>query len=102
MCLDKGYDYDLARYAATTRGYTLHLRTRGEERLDAASRDPRKRPRRWVVERLHSWLNRSRRLLVRWEKLECTYLAFVHLACALLCFQQCDRIAHRQDLLASG
>jgi putative transposase len=92
LCLDKGYDYDLSRYAATTRGYTLHLRTRGEERLDAASRDPLKRPRRWVVERLHSWLNRSRRLLVRWEKLEHTYLAFVHLACALLCFQQCDRV----------
>jgi putative transposase len=44
-----------------------------------------------VVERLHSWLNRSRRLLVRWEKLASTYIAFVHLACALLCFQQKDR-----------
>jgi putative transposase len=92
LCLDKGYDYDLSRYAATTRGYTLHLRTRGEERLDARSRDPLKRPRRWVVERLHSWLNRSRRLLVRWEKLEHTYTAFIQLACALLCFQQCDRV----------
>jgi putative transposase len=94
LCLDKGYDYDydLSRYAATTRGYTLHLRTRGEERRDAASGDLRTRPRRWVVERLHSWLNRSRRLLVRWEKLEQTYLAFLHLACALLCFQQCARV----------
>jgi putative transposase len=92
LCLDKGYDYDLSRYAATVRGYALHLRTRGEERLAAASCDPVKRPRRWVVERLHSWLNRSRRLLVRWEKLERTYLAFVHLACALLCFQQCDHV----------
>jgi putative transposase len=43
------------------------------------------------VERLHSWLNRSRRLLVRWEKLAHTYQAFLHLACALVCFQQCDR-----------
>lgn len=92
LCLDKGYDYDPSRYAATVRGYTLHLRTRGEERLDAAARDPLRRPRRWVVERLHSWLNRSRRLLVRWEKLAHTDTAFVHLACALLCFQQCDRI----------
>ena len=32
-----------------------------------------KQPRRWVVERLHSWINRSRRLLVRWEKLDFTY-----------------------------
>ena len=92
LCVDKGYDYDLARYAASVRGYTLHLRTRGEERRDTASGDPLKRPRRWVVERLHSWLNRSRRLLVRWEKLERTYLAFIHLACALICFQHCDRM----------
>jgi putative transposase len=91
LCLDAGYDYDLPRYAADQRGYTLHLRRRGEDRANAGSPDPLKRPRRWVVERLHSWLNRSRRLLVRWEKLGHTYEAFLHLACALLCFQQCDR-----------
>ena len=37
-----------------------------------------------VVERSHSWLNRSRRPLVRWEKRVENYLAFLHLACALL------------------
>jgi putative transposase len=92
LCLDKGHDYDLSRYTATTRGYPLHLRARGEERLDGESRDPLKRPRRWVVERLHSWLNRSRRLLVRWEKGERPYAAFAQLACGLLCFQQRDHI----------
>jgi putative transposase len=46
----------------------------------------------WVIERLHSWLNRSRRLLVRWEQRQDTYEAFLQLACALLCFQQCDRL----------
>ncbi len=67
-------------------------RPRGVDRANVGSRDPSKKPRRWVVERLHSWLNRSRRLLVRWEKLDRTYEAFLHLACALLCFQQCDRL----------
>ena len=62
---------------------------RGEDAANARSRDPLKTPRRWVVERLHSWLNRSRRLLVRWEKRQDTYLAFVQLACALICFQHC-------------
>ena len=42
--------------------------------------------RRWVVERTHSWLNRSRRLLVRWEKKAENYLAFIRLACAQLIF----------------
>jgi putative transposase len=92
LCLDAGYDYDLPRFAAAQRHYVAHIRPRGEDRANAGSADPQKRPRRWVVERLHSWLHRSRRLLVRWEKLERTYEAFLHLACALLCFQQCDRL----------
>lgn len=92
LCLDAGYDYDLPRFAAEQRGYTAHIRPRGEDRANAGTRDPSKKPRRWVVERLHSWLNRSRRLLVRWEKLDRTYEAFLHLGCALLCFQQCDRL----------
>jgi transposase len=91
LCLDKGYDYDLPRFAAEQHGYIAHIRRRGEERARMGAPDPSKKPRRWVVERLHSWLNRSRRLLVRWEKLGRTYLAFVQLACALICFQHCAR-----------
>jgi putative transposase len=67
LCLDKGYAYDLPRFAAEQRGYLAQIRPRGEDRAHARSADPTQRPRRWVVERLHSWLNRSRRLLVRWE-----------------------------------
>ena len=37
-----------------------------------------------------SWMNRSRRLLVRWEKKAENYLAFVHLACAQLIFFKCQ------------
>jgi len=99
LCLEKGYDDDLARDAATVRGYTLHLRIRGEQRLDAGLPDLRKRPRRWVLERLHNWLNRSRRMLVRWEKLERAQRAFVQLACALLCVQRCARQARRPELV---
>ncbi|MCL5677469.1 MAG: IS5 family transposase [Firmicutes bacterium] len=38
------------------------------------------RARRWVVERTHSWINRFRRLLVRWEKKVENYLALLKLA----------------------
>ena len=51
------------------------------------------RARRWVVERTHSWLNRSRRLLVRWEKKSENYLAMLHLACAQLIFGKLARHA---------
>jgi putative transposase len=92
LCLDAGYAYELSRFAAQQRRYIAHIRPRGVERANAGALDPTKKPRRWVVERLHSWLNRSRRLLVRWEKLARTYLAFVQLACALCCFRCCDRL----------
>ncbi|VVB55727.1 Transposase DDE domain protein [uncultured archaeon] len=42
---------------------------------------PGYRARRWVVERTHSWLNRFRRLLIRWEKKIENYSAMLHFAC---------------------
>ena len=39
------------------------------------------------MERAHSWLNRFRRLLVRWEKKPENYLVFLHFACGLLAFR---------------
>ena len=87
LCLDNGYDYEAVRAVAAEWGYTLHIRPRGEE---AKARDAGKRARRWVVERTHSWLHRFRRLLVRWDKKPGNYLAFLHLACALITFRACD------------
>ena len=40
-----------------------------------------------MVERSHSWLNRFRRILVRWDKSPDNYIAFLHLACALTAFR---------------
>ena len=83
LCLDKGYDYASTRAVARRLRLTLHLRTRGEE-AQAQRRHPRAKARRWVVERAHSWLNRFRRLLVRWEKQAANYEAMLHLACATI------------------
>lgn len=87
LCLDKGYDYPQTRLLAAEYGLALHLRTRGEE-VKALATEPGYRPRRWVVERTHSWLNRFRRLLVRWEKRAANYEALLHFACALISWQQ--------------
>ena len=86
LCLDKGYDYDEVRDLADAFGYTLHLRTRGEE-AQAIKRDAGYRARRWVVERTHSWLNRFRRILIRWEKKAANFLALLHFACGLITFR---------------
>jgi putative transposase len=83
LCLDKGYDYDEVRELANEFKFTLHLRTRGQEAQEIKRKAGRK-ARRWVVERTHSWLNRFRRILVRWEKLGETYLAMLHLALGII------------------
>ncbi len=51
-------------------------------------RYPDSKPRRWVVERTHSWLNRFRKLLVSFEKTEASYTALLQLAAALICWRQ--------------
>jgi putative transposase len=83
MCLDKGYDYDEVRETLKEFGFTAHIRTRGEEAKEIAQ-EAGKKARRWVVERTHSWMNRFRRILVRWEKKPQNYIAFLHFACALI------------------
>ena len=89
LCLDKGYDYAFVRDEVSARGYEAHIRGRGEE---GAQPHPGGKARRWVVERTISWLNRSRRLLVRWEKKPENYLAFIHLACAQLISRKIEQI----------
>ena len=85
MCLDKGYDFDEVRATLAEFGFTGHIRSRGEE-AKALKREAAFRARRWVVERTHSWLNRFRRILIRWEKKPENYVAFLHFACALIAF----------------
>jgi putative transposase len=99
LCLDAGYDYAITREEVAARGYTAHIRPRGEQRR-VRLLIPGYQAHRWVVERTHSWLNRCRRLLVRWEKRVELYLAFVHLACAQLLFAKVA--AHRAADAASA
>ena len=87
LCLDKGYAGEPAAEAIRERGYVPHVRPRGEEAAEIA-RNPEYRPRRWVVERTHSWLNRYRKLLVRYEKYAGSYEGLLELACALITFRQ--------------
>ena len=67
-------------------GYTVHIKSRGEEESER-KQIPGYRARRWVIERTHSWLNRFRRLLIRWEKKVENYVAFLHFACAWVTFR---------------
>lgn len=86
LCLDKAYDYPEIRDLVASRDYIGHIRARGEE-AEAKRAIPGYRARRWVVERTHSWMNRFRRLLIRWEKKVENYMAMLHFACAWISFR---------------
>jgi len=83
LCLDKGYDFAEIAAGVCVRGYTPHIRRRGEE-VPKRKRHP---ARRWVVERTGSWHNRFRKLLIRFEKRVENYLGLVHLACCLIIYR---------------
>ena len=83
LCLDKGYDYPAVRELAEDWAYTAHIPVRGQTK-NSGAQVPKYRSRRWVVERSHSWFNRFRRLLIRWEKKTINYTALLHLACAYI------------------
>ena len=83
LCLDKGYDFDEVRQTVQEFGFTAHIRARGEE-ARAIKQEAGFKARRWVVERTHSWMNRFRRILTRWDKSANNYIAFLHFACALI------------------
>jgi transposase len=90
LCLDTGdtgYDYDEVRETVRDFGFTAHIRARGEEAHKIKRRVGFK-ARRWVVEGTHSWMNRFRGILIRWEKQADNYLGLLHFVCGIIAFQQ--------------
>lgn len=85
LCADAGFAGQPAEQAMRKRHYIPHVRPRG---VEASERTKGKKPRRWVVEVAHSWFNRFRKLLVRYEKLHRSFLALNMLAAAVICFRK--------------
>ena len=85
LCLDKGYDFPEIEHESVNRGYTPHIRHRGEGRRMVKDVH---RVRRWVVERTNSWHNRFRKLLVRYEKKVENYLGLIQLACCVIVYRR--------------
>jgi transposase len=85
-CLDKAYDDDDTRGPVAECGFTAHVGARGEA-ARARKRGAGFTARRWVVERTHSWRNRFRRVLIRWEKKVANYFGMRHLVCAWITYR---------------
>jgi transposase len=78
---DKGYDYPQLRQALRQRGITPRIARRG---VDSSERLGRYR---WIVERAIAWLVAFRRLATRYDRHAASVLAWLHLACALICLR---------------
>ena len=85
LCLDAGYTGK--QEAVTDRHYIPHIVSRGEEKKQK-EKNPDFKARRWVIEVLHSHMNRFRKLLVRYEKKANNYLALIHFACAVIVWRK--------------
>lgn len=91
LCLDADY-FRVEIYELLEQwGYTAHIRPVGSrqaaEMTAAEKAAAGVKARRWVVERTHSWTNRFRALLIRWNKKPQNYLALMHFAFALMAFR---------------
>jgi putative transposase len=85
LCADAGYKGKPAKDAVVARQYQPHIKQRREEAVDKREGCT---PKRWVVERTHSWINRFRKLLVSFEKTEASYVGLLALAAGLICWRQ--------------
>lgn len=86
MCLDNGYNYAEPKAIVEEFAFTAHVPGKPEE-AQAVKRRARRKARRWVVERTHSWLNRFRGVLIRWSKKPENYIAMLHFAFAIITYR---------------
>lgn len=82
---DKAYDHRRCRTECRRRSIVPRIARRGVDVSEGLGRY------RWVVERTLAWLNRFRRLSIRYERRQDIHLAFTTLGCALICCNQCKR-----------
>lgn len=87
LCADAAYVGQQAEQTIRAHGYTPHIRPRAEE-IAEKNKNPAYKPRRWIVELSHSWFNRFRKLLVRYEKKVSNFLALHQLAAAIIALRK--------------
>ncbi len=83
--LDAAFDAAHIRKSLVALGY--HCRISPNKRRGTVVKGEKLKFR-WSVERTHSWINRFRRLLIRWDKGLDNFLVMLHLACQIIVFRE--------------
>ena len=87
LCADKGYQGQPALQIIISENYIPHVKQINEE-VKEKKDNPDYKPRRWVVEVSHSWFNRFRKILVRFEKLNERYEALLFMAASIIALRK--------------
>jgi transposase len=91
LIADKAYDSHPLRATLKKRGISLvvpYKKNRANHRIQNGQVKAQYR-RRWTIERTISWISRFKRLVVRYENKLYMYVAFFHLACAMITLRKC-------------
>jgi putative transposase len=73
------------KITALSRNYNPHIRPRYEE---VKAKRKGKKAKRWVVERTLSWINRFRKVLIRYEKKAANHMGLLELVCGMIAWRQ--------------
>ena len=82
LCADAGYTGEQNKRVAEVNNYKSFIKQRGKGENKRANKIISSK--RWVVEACHSWFNRFRKVLVRYEKKSSNYLALCMLAATII------------------
>jgi hypothetical protein len=86
LCLDAAYDNAPCHKVVMEENYQGHIAPK-KGRDESLPQHPGGKARRWVVESLHSWHDKFRRLVNNWEKKTERRYAFICLANALIAYR---------------
>ena len=87
LCADKGYKGKPALLIIILKDYVPHVKQLNEE-VQEKRDNPKYKARRWVVEVSHSWFNRFRKILVRFEKFNERYEALLFMAASIIALRK--------------
>ena len=85
---DTAYDSDLLDEQLASEGIEMIARNRKNRAKTQDGRPLRRAKRRFVVERLFAWLQKFRRVVVRYERFAENYLGMVQLAAMVILLRQ--------------
>ncbi len=91
LCLDRAYNSKSLKLEIIKRDYVPHIpykRKRGQKERIYQKRYPFAKNKRWVVERTHSWHNRFKKLLTRYEKKTENYLGLIQLSNSIIIYRK--------------